>query len=218
MRYLFRPNKGEKLYSIDYQQQEIRMLAVLSQDKNLLELVNQGVDMHTVMGMKMFKKDTITKEERDVVKAINFGMIYGLGISAIAFKIGQPFDYAENMVSEFYLNFPDVKLWMDETTEKARIDGSITLFTGRIWDCLPGMAYQAVNAAIQGSCAELTALAVIRCNKFLKRNGSGSLISIIHDELLFSLRTDTLIPEIVKIMEMEKLFGIKFLTDVDEKY
>lgn len=218
VRSLFRPNDGEKLYSIDYQQQEIRMLAVLSQDKNLLDLVNQGVDMHTVVGCKMFKKDTLAKEERDLVKNIHFGMLYSLGISAIAFKIGQPFDYAESLVSDYYLNFPDVKLWMDETTEKARIDGSLTLFTGRIWDCLPGMTYQAVNAAIQGSCAELTALAVIRCNKFLKRNGSGSLISIIHDELLFSLRTSEVLPSIIKIMEMEKLFGIKFLTDVDEKY
>lgn len=73
VRTLFRPNDGETLISIDYQQQEIRMLAILSQDENLLSLVKQGVDMHTVVGKQMFKKDEITKEERSTIKNIHFG-------------------------------------------------------------------------------------------------------------------------------------------------
>lgn len=73
VRSLFRPNDREQLISIDYQQQEIRMLAVLSQDKNLLELVNQGTDMHTVVGKKMFRKEELTKEERGIIKNIHFG-------------------------------------------------------------------------------------------------------------------------------------------------
>lgn len=72
VRTLFRPNDNEKLISIDYQQQEIRMLAILSQDDNLLSLVKQGVDMHTVVGKQMFRKDDITKYERDTIKNIHF--------------------------------------------------------------------------------------------------------------------------------------------------
>lgn len=145
-------------------------------------------------------------------------MLYGLGISAIAFKIGSDFNYADELVSSYYTEFPDVKLWMEETTEKARLDGKLTLFTGRVWECIPFMEYQGVNAMIQGSCAELTAMAAIRCNNFLKKSGYGSLLSIIHDELLFSLNFSECIPDLTYLMEMEPLFGIKFLTDVDESY
>jgi len=218
VRTLFRPNSGESLVSIDYQQQEIRMLAILSQDENLLNLVKQGVDMHTVMGKQMFRKDEITKEERDQTKAINFGIIYGLSISAVAFKIGSDVEYADNLVNTFYENFPDVKVFMDNIRDEADQMGGITLFTGRKWECLPGAAYQAVNAVIQGSCAELTGLAVIRVSNYLKNTGKGSILSIIHDEILYSLNDDSCIPEIVSRMQMPELFGIPFLVDIDISY
>lgn len=72
VRTLFRPDKDQTLVSIDYQQQEIRMLAILSGDENLLSLVKQGVDMHTVVGKQMFRKEEISKSERDVIKNIHF--------------------------------------------------------------------------------------------------------------------------------------------------
>lgn len=218
VRSLFKPNKGEKLFSIDYQQQEIRMLAVLSQDQNLLELCMQGTDMHTIVGKKMFKVDELSKEKRDIVKNIHFGMLYGLSSSAIAFNIGQDIEYTDQLIFDYYNTFPDVERWMAETRYEAKIMGKITLFTGRVWTTLENADYQAVNAMIQGSCAELTGMSVIRVNNYYKRTGYGSLISIIHDELLHSVNNVECLTEVKSIMEMEKLFGVPFTVDIEESY
>lgn len=218
VRTLFRPNSNETLVSIDYQQQEIRMLAILSQDEDLLSLVKQGVDMHTVVGKQMFRKDEITKEERDIIKNIHFAMLYGLSMSAIAFKIGSDIQYASHLVETYYDSFPKVYDFMEKIKTEAKNTSEISLFTGRIWHCLPGMEYQAINAVIQGSCAELTALSVIKNSKYLRKTGFGSILSIIHDETLYSLNNLECIPEIVERMQMNNLFGIPFLVDVDYNY
>lgn len=145
-------------------------------------------------------------------------MLYGLSIPAIAFKIGSDNQYADQLVTTYYETFPQVQQFMEQVKTEASVFGGLTLFTGRKWDCLPSMEYQAVNAIIQGSCAELTALAVIRVSNYLKKNNLGSVLSIIHDELLFSLKDENCIPEIVKRMQLEDLFGIPFLVDVDYSY
>ena len=145
-------------------------------------------------------------------------MLYGLSLSAVAFKIGSDIEYADELVNTYYENFPRVKEFMEETKEECKAMGGLTLFTGRNWESLPGMEYQAVNAIIQGSCAELTALSVIRVSKYLKKSGYGRIMSIIHDEILFSLNDTGCIPEIVKRMQMTDLFNIPFLVDVDYTY
>lgn len=145
-------------------------------------------------------------------------MLYGLSMSAIAFKIGSDIQYAEDLVNTYYENFPRVREFMEEKKEEAKAMGGLTLFTGRKWDSLPSMEYQAVNAIIQGSCAELTALAIIKTSNYLKKSGVGSILSIIHDEILYSLKDIDCVPEIVDRMQMTNLFGIPFLVDVDYSY
>lgn len=145
-------------------------------------------------------------------------MLYGLSLSAIAFKIESDIEYADHLVNTYYETFPKVKDFMEETKEIARCEGELTLFTGRRWECLKGLEYQAVNAIIQGSCAELTALAVTNLNGYFNKQKTGSILSIIHDELLFSLKNEGCIPEITKRMQMENLFGVPFLVDIDFSY
>lgn len=213
-RSLFIPEIGEQLVSIDYQQQEIRMLAILSKDKNLLELVNRGIDMHLAVAQKMYGRE-VTKEERDVFKALHFAMLYGLSPDAMAFNMSLPVEEIYTLLDDYYNQFPRVKEWMDEIVSETEFTGELTLFTGRKWYTLPYAAYQGINAMIQGSSAEVTNMACIRLNNYFKENKVGRILSIIHDEFLFSLSDISCIPDLVKIMENEKLFGYKFLVDVE---
>jgi DNA polymerase-1 len=144
-------------------------------------------------------------------------MLYGLSPASLAYQLGKSEDETLWLMSEYYDNFPQVKMWMDEITTQTLVEKQLTLWTGRVWQAMPfdNMAYQGINAMIQGSSAELTNLSTIRLSSFLRSSNAGRILSIIHDEFLFSLNDTSVIPKLVEIMESEQLFGVKFLTDVE---
>ena len=142
-------------------------------------------------------------------------MLYGLSPSALAFKMGRDEGEVIALIDEYYNEFPLVYEWMERAKFEAKYDGKITLWTGREWQALPYAEYQAINAYVQGSSAEFTNMASIRLNKYLKKSGCGRILSIIHDEFLFSLGDLDCIPKLVEIMEFKELFGVKFLTDTE---
>lgn len=145
-------------------------------------------------------------------------MLYGLSLEALAWQMGKTPDETAFFLAEHEERFPQVHQWMRDVIAEASVQGYITLWSGRRWESLPGLEYQAINAYIQGSSADLTNLALIRVSNYLKKTGYGRVLSQIHDEILFSINNMECVPTLKSLMELESLFNIAFTTDVEIGY
>ena len=145
----------------------------------------------------------------------DYMLLYGLSTVSLAYQIGKSVDDAQDLLDDYFDQFPTVREWMDSITDQSMTRRRITFWSGRVWYPFQDKHYQSINAAVQGSSADLTSLAAVQINKYLLTSGYGSILSIVHDEFLLSLSNTNCIDDIQEIMGMEKLFGMKFTTDVD---
>ena len=200
VRKAFIPYPGQLFFSADYSQIELRIMAHLSQDANLIEAFMQGNDIHAATAAKIFKKplSEVTPEERRKAKTANFGIIYGISAFGLAERMGVSRSEAKQLIDEYFITYPGVKAYMEKSIEKARDKGyTETIFHRRCQ--LPdinshnavvrGYAERnAINAPIQGSAADIIKIAMIRVNKRMKQEGIQSkMILQVHDELNFSV-------------------------------
>ena len=208
VRKAFIPYPGQLFFSADYSQIELRIMAHLSQDPNLIEAFMQGNDIHAATAAKIFKKELneVSSDERRKAKTANFGIIYGISAFGLAERLGVSRTEAKQLIDEYFATYPGVKAYMDKSIEKARECGfTETLFKRRcsLPDINSGNAVvrayaerNAINAPIQGSAADIIKIAMIRVARRMKQEGIQSkMILQVHDELNFSV-----IPE-----EKEKL-------------
>ena len=200
VRKAFIPYPGQIFFSADYSQIELRIMAHLSQDKNLIEAFLQGNDIHAATAAKIFKKalEEVTSDERRKAKTANFGIIYGISAFGLAERMGVSRTEAKQLIDEYFATYPGVKAYMDESIRMAREKGyTETIFKRRC--SLPdinsnnsvvrGYAERnAINAPIQGSAADIIKIAMIRVYKRMKEEGLKSkMILQVHDELNFSV-------------------------------
>ena len=144
-------------------------------------------------------------------------LLYGLGITSLAYQLGLSLEETKMIVNNYYEKFNGVQAWMNHVKEQVLIDGYVQLFSGRRWVLdIPSHAYKVINAIIQGSSADLTARAVTELNDYFKSTEHGRIVSIIHDEILMEIEEGTIacIGEVREIMEQKSLFGIPFSVDV----
>lgn len=200
VRKAFIPEPGQEFFSADYSQIELRIMAHLSQDENLLEAFRTGHDIHAATAAKIFHKaiDEVSSEERRKAKTANFGIIYGISAFGLAERIGCSRTEAKELIDGYFLTYPKVREYMDKSIQMARERGfTETLFHRRL--VLPdinshnsvvrGYAERnAINAPIQGTAADIIKIAMVRVYRRLISDGFKSkMILQVHDELNFSV-------------------------------
>ncbi|MGB7453367.1 MAG: DNA polymerase I [Lysobacterales bacterium] len=200
IRRAFVAPKGSLILAADYSQIELRIMAHLSGDKGLLKAFHDGVDVHRATAGEVFGADydKVTDDQRRAAKAINFGLMYGMS----AFGLGRQLEIsrpeAQEYMDTYFSRYPGVRIFMEETREKAREHGYVeTLFGRRLY--LPeinasnmmrrqGAERAAINAPMQGTAADIIKIAMIKVDKWLQTSQAGArLVMQVHDELVLEV-------------------------------
>lgn len=197
MRKFFISDSGKTLVDADYSQIELRVMAHLCNDKNMISAFNSGEDIHTSTASQVFDVPPImvTPEMRSSAKAVNFGIIYGIGAFSLAKDINTTQKQAKQYISDYFKNYPKVKEFMDSTVENALKTGTVTTIFGRkrrIPEILSSNKIQqaagkriAMNTPVQSVAADLIKIAMINVYRRLKsENINAKLILQVHDELI----------------------------------
>ena len=214
LRSSFVAKKGCKLVSLDYSQIELRILAHLSEDENLIKAFNENKDIHTMTALNIFhlsSADEVTHDIRRIAKAVNFGILYGLSSFGLARDTKVTRKEAQSFIDSYFALYPKVKIFIDEIIKQTREKGYCSTILGRkrnIHDINSRNANirtraerMAVNAPIQGSAADIIKLAMIECDKYIKENGiDAKCILQIHDELIFEVN-ENIVSEFTDIMK-----------------
>ncbi len=200
IRKAFIPEDGCLFFSADYSQIELRVMAHLSGDKNMIEAFREGYDIHAATAAKIYKEDIkeVSRDQRTKAKRANFGIIYGITVFGLAERLDITRDEAKQLIDGYFETFPQVKDYMETAKEQARKQGYVeTLFHRRRY--LPdiyshnatvrGFAERnAINAPIQGTAADIIKVAMVRIfNRFKTEHIRSKMILQVHDELNFSV-------------------------------
>ena len=205
IREAFVAPKGHVIVSADYSQVELRIMAHISGDENLLRAFAAGEDIHRATAAEVFGRSLaeVTPEERRYAKVINFGLIYGMSAFGLAQQLGLERATAQAYIASYFIRYPGVDRYMKETRSLAKEQGFVeTVFGRRLW--LPeirssnparrgGAERAAINAPMQGTAADLIKLAMIAVRKWLDSERlSTKLIMQVHDELVLEAPGDEL--------------------------
>ena len=200
IRKAFIPEPGCLFFSADYSQIELRVMAHLSKDDNMIKVFSEGKDLHAATAANIYKKpiEEVTRDERTKSKRANFGIIYGITVFGLAERLDIPRDEAKMLIDGYFATFPQVHDYMEKSKEVARQKGYVTTLFGRR-RYLPdinshnatvrGFAERnAINAPIQGTAADIIKVAMIHIHQRFKAEGIRSkMILQVHDELNFSV-------------------------------
>lgn len=200
IRKAFIPDEGCEFFSADYSQIELRIMAHLSGDKNMIDAFRSGYDIHAATAAKIYKVniDEVTPDMRRKAKTANFGIIYGISVFGLAERMNVPRQEAKELIEEYFSTYPQIKEYMDKSIQVAREQGYVeTIFHRKRY--LPdinsrnatvrGYAERnAINAPIQGSAADIIKVAMAHINRRFEREGlKAKMILQVHDELNFSV-------------------------------
>jgi DNA polymerase-1 len=200
IRKAFIPEPGCLFFSADYSQIELRVMAHLSQDPNMIDVFREGKDLHAATAANIYKKsiEEVTRDERTKSKRANFGIIYGITVFGLAERLDIPRDEAKMLIDGYFQTFPEVHDYMEKSKEIARKQGYVTTLFGRrrylpdinsANSVVRGFAERnAINAPIQGTAADIIKVAMIHIFQRFKAEGIKSkMILQVHDELNFSV-------------------------------
>lgn len=231
IRAAFIPSEDENiLVSADYSQIELRIMAHLSNDQNMLHAFANSEDIHTATAAKIFatSEDLVTREMRNKAKSANFGIIYGISSFGLSQNLSISSSEAKEIIDSYFNSYPDVKKYMTKSVNEAREKGFVETLFGRKRN-LENINSQnnlvkgndernAINAPIQGTSADIIKLAMINCKqKFEENNLKSKMIMQVHDELVFDVKKSELekVKEIVK-NEMENVvkLNVKLIVEI----
>ena len=197
LRKVFIPENGYVFLDADYSQIELRVMAHMADDENLINAFKNGLDIHTMTASQVLgiPFDEVTSEQRRQAKAVNFGIIYGIGAFSLSQDLGITRKEAEIYIENYFSRYPNVKKYLDRTIEKAKEDGFVSTIFGRRRS-MPELSSSnfntrsfgervAMNMPIQGTAADIIKIAMVKVSRALKeRNLKSRLILQVHDELL----------------------------------
>ena len=216
VRQSFIASPGKKLLSVDYSQIELRVLAHMSEDPGLIQAFKDDLDIHTATAAEIFSValDQVSKEQRRIAKAVNFGIAYGQGTYGLAETLGIPRKQAAEIIERYFAKFSGIKNYIESTTKKAHEQKYVeTLFGRRRYipelDSTNIMLKKfgeraAINAPIQGTASDLVKMAMIEVAQNEKNNSKVEMLLQVHDELIFEGSLQDLndqVPWIKKTME-----------------
>ena len=223
IRKAFVPEPGCLFFSADYSQIELRVMAHLSQDENMIRVFSEGKDLHAATAANIYKKpiEEVTRDERTKSKRANFGIIYGITVFGLAERLDIPREEAKMLIDGYFATFPQVHDYMEKSKEIARQKGYVTTLFGRR-RYLPdinshnatvrGFAERnAINAPIQGTAADIIKVAMINIfNRFKAEGIKSKMILQVHDELNFSvLPEEKEKVEKIVLEEMQRAIDLK---------
>lgn len=203
IRKAFIPSNDRVLIAADYSQIELRIIAALSEDVNMMAAFQSGQDIHASTAAKVYNIsiEEVTREQRSHAKMVNFGIIYGISAFGLSQRLGISRKEAKQIIDSYFEQFPGIKEYMDASIQTAREKGYVETVLGRrryLKDINSGNAVvrgfaerNAINSPIQGSAADMIKLAMIKIQKFMKSsNLKSKMILQIHDELIFDATLD----------------------------
>ena len=231
LRKAFIPEKqGNYILSSDYSQIELRLLAHISGDKNLIEAFNSGIDVHSLTASKVFgiPVEQVTKEMRYKSKAVNFGIIYGQTKYGLAKALKITAQEAEMFINKYFETYPDVKTYMEKTIVSAYENGYVQTLFGRKRYLSSELSSPnrmvkefaeraAINHPVQGTAADLIKIAMINVDKKIKElNLKSKMVLQVHDELVFEVEKEEL-EQLKKLVsdEMQNAVKMKVALPVD---
>lgn len=237
IREAFIAEKGFKLVSLDYSQIELRIAAILSEDEQLMSIFKEGTDIHSGVAARVFKvpESEVTKNMRRQAKVINFGILYGMGVTALKTNLESTREEAQQFYNEYFKTFTGLAEYLEETKRQAARNGYTTTLFGRkryfegIRSKLPfiraAAERMAINAPIQGTNADMVKLAMRKAFTYIeehKLEDKVRLLLQVHDELVFEIHEsvlDTVIPKIQEMMQsiltLDQTKGIPILTSAN---
>ncbi|OHA52805.1 MAG: hypothetical protein A3A97_00440 [Candidatus Terrybacteria bacterium RIFCSPLOWO2_01_FULL_40_23] len=217
VRNAFVASPGKVLFSSDYSQIELRVIAHLSQDPTMRVAFQENQDIHRLTAAKIFHVDlsNVTSTMRSRAKTLNFGILYGMGPRRLAEETDMNEEEAREFISEYFAQFPAVADWINNTKKQVKESGYVETMFGRrrlipeIFSQKAGIRAQgeraAVNMPIQGSAADIVKMALVACFNLLKpTKGDAKIILQVHDEIVFEIKeefVDEIASKIKKTME-----------------
>lgn len=229
IRKVFIPKEGCVFIDADYSQIELRILAHMSDDKNLIDAYNHSKDIHAATASLVFHVplEEVTKEQRSNAKAVNFGIVYGISSFGLSNDLSISRKEAEQYIKDYFISYPGIKNYLDNSVKEAKEKGySVTMFGRRrpIPELTSGNFMQrqfgervAMNSPIQGSAADIMKIAMINVAKELKEKDLKSKIVLqVHDELLIEAYENEVeqVKDILK-RNMEQAAHLNVPLDVD---
>ena len=219
IRNAFVADKGTTMVAFDYSQIELRIAAWLSGDPGLTQIFKDGRDVHTEVASRVFhvKANEVTYDQRRVAKVINFGILYGMGVTALQQSLSTGRAEAQEFYNQYFEAFPRLAAYIDEVKAEAARQGYTETYFGRrryfdgIKSPIPyvraAAERMAINAPMQGTQADIIKLAMVKIDELLKKEGhenGAHLLLQVHDELVFEIedkKVGVLAPKIKDIME-----------------
>ena len=193
-------DENHVLLSADYSQIELRIIAEISKEENMLDAFNKGIDIHTATAAKVYgiSIEEVDSTQRRNAKAVNFGIIYGQSAFGLSQNLNIPRKEAADIIEQYFIQYPGIKTYMADTMNFARENGYVQTIMGRrryLRDInsanmtVRGYAERnAINAPIQGSAADLIKIAMINIHRDMVANNLGSKMTMqVHDELVFDV-------------------------------
>jgi len=236
IRKAFVAERGYKLVSSDYSQVELRVIACLAEDENMMAVFKRGEDIHTVTAATIFgvPEKEVTKEMRSAAKEVNFGVLYGMGAYGLASRKKISREDAKIFIEKYFTNFYKVKEYLEKLKEDARENGFVQTVFGRkrylpeinsgVQQVRAGAERMAINMPIQGTAADLMKIAMIEVFRELKRISPRSkLLLQVHDEIVIET-PDEEVDKVAQIVDekMEKIHKfavpIKVETEVGQNW
>ena len=210
--------QGEKrIFAADYSQIELRIMAHLSEDKNLLKAFKNKIDIHSFTASEIFAIDieNVSTDDRRAAKAINFGLIYGMSSFGLSKQLGIPISAAKDYMDVYFERYPRIKSYMNQIKDFAKNNGYVETIYGRKL-YLPEISSKnvqrrkyaertAINAPVQGSAADIIKIAMIQIDQWLSHNKSDTkMIMQVHDELVFEIPEKNAVADVENIIKIMK--------------
>ena len=210
--------QGEKrIFAADYSQIELRIMAHLSEDKNLLKAFKNKIDIHSFTASEIFAIDieNVSSDDRRAAKAINFGLIYGMSSFGLSKQLGIPISAAKDYMDVYFERYPRIKSYMNQIKDFAKNNGYVETIYGRKL-YLPEISSKnvqrrkyaertAINAPVQGSAADIIKIAMIQIDQWLSNNKSNTkMIMQVHDELVFEIPEKNAVADVENIIKIMK--------------
>ena len=215
IRNAFIAEEGKKIFAADYSQIELRIMAHLSRDENLLKAFTNKIDVHSFTASEIFDIDIkkVSPEDRRAAKAINFGLIYGMSSFGLSKQLGIGIPEAKEYMDIYFRRYPKIKNYMNEIKQFAKENGYVETMHGRKL-YLPEINSKraqirnyaertAINAPVQGAAADIIKIAMIEIDKWLMQKKSKTkIIMQVHDELVFEIHEDDINQEVKNIVNI----------------
>jgi DNA polymerase-1 len=197
IRRAFIADEGCVLLAADYSQVELRILAHISQDADLIETFRRGADIHRATASKMFNipENELTPDQRRAAKTINFGVLYGMSAFRLSNELNIPTAQAKDFIDAYFARYPRIQEYLDRTLQEARATGKVTTLFGRVryipeihnksFTVRGNAERMATNAPIQGTAADILKLAMIALDERL--SGGARMLLTVHDEIVIEV-------------------------------